>query len=88
VRTWLEHLPRDKIHDWTELSQVFVSNFQGTYMRPDKQWELCNCKQQPGESLREYIWRFSKHCTELPGATDNDAISAFQNGRTCMSIIH
>jgi hypothetical protein len=55
---------------------------------PSKQWELRNCKLQLGESLREYIWRFSKRCTELPGATDNDAISAFQNGTTCTSLIH
>jgi hypothetical protein len=27
-------------------------------------------------------------CTELPGATDNDAISVFQNGTTCTSLIH
>jgi hypothetical protein len=57
-------------------------------MRPGKQWELRNCKQQPGESLCEYILHFSKRCTELPGATDNDAISVFQNGTTCMSLIH
>jgi hypothetical protein len=88
VRTWLEHLPRDKIHDWTDLRCVFVENFQGTYTRPDKHWELRNCKQQPGESLREYIRRFSKRCTELPGATDNDAISVFQNGMICTSLIH
>jgi hypothetical protein len=25
---------------------------------------------------------------ELPGATDNDAISAFQNGMTCTSLMH
>jgi hypothetical protein len=42
-------------------------------MRPGKQWELRNCKQQPGESLREYIRRFSKRSTELHGTTDNDA---------------
>jgi hypothetical protein len=88
ARTWLENLPRDKINDWTDLRQVFVGNFHGTYMRPDKQWELRNCKKQPGESLREYIRRFSKCCTELSGATDNDAISAFQNGTTCTSLIH
>jgi hypothetical protein len=34
--TWLKHLPRDKIHDWTDLRRVFVGNFQGTYMRPGK----------------------------------------------------
>jgi hypothetical protein len=88
ARTWLEHLPRDKIQDWTNLRRVFVGNFQGTYMRPGKQWELCNCKQQHGESLCEYIRRFSKRCTKLPSATNNDAISAFQNVTTCTSLIH
>jgi hypothetical protein len=53
--TWLEHLPQNKINDWTDLRRVFVENFQGTYMRPGKQWELRNSKQQSGESLREYI---------------------------------
>jgi hypothetical protein len=88
ARTWLEHLPRDKINDWTDLRRVFFGNFQGTYMRPAKQWEPRNYKQQPGVSLREYIRLFSKSCTELPSATDNDAISAFQNGTTCTSLIH
>jgi hypothetical protein len=36
VQTWLEHLPWDKIHDWTDLHQFFVGNFQGTYMRSGK----------------------------------------------------
>jgi hypothetical protein len=81
-------LPKDKIHDWTDLRRVFVGNFQGTYMRPDKQWELRNYKQQSGESLREYIRWFSKRCIELPDATNNDAISAFQNGTTCTFLIH
>jgi hypothetical protein len=34
------------------------------------------------------MWRFSKRCTKLPCATDNDTISAFQNGMTCTSLIH
>jgi hypothetical protein len=65
VRTWLEHLSRDKIHDWSDLHRVFVGNFQGMYTCPGKQWELCNCKQQLGESLCEYIWRFSKRCSDF-----------------------
>jgi hypothetical protein len=44
ARTWLEHLPRDKINDWTDMCRVLVGNFQGTYMHPGKQWELRNCK--------------------------------------------
>jgi hypothetical protein len=27
-------------------------------------------------------------CTEIPDATDNDAISVFQNSTTCTSLIH
>jgi hypothetical protein len=53
ARTWLEHLPHDKINNWADLRRVFVGNFQGTYTHPSKQWELSNCKQQPGESLHE-----------------------------------
>jgi hypothetical protein len=88
ARTWLKHLHCDEIQDWTNLWRVFVGNFQGTYTRPGKQWELRNYKQQPGESLRKYIRCFSKRCTEIPGATDNDAISVFQNRTTCTSLIH
>jgi hypothetical protein len=51
ARTWLEHLPRNKINDWIDLHRVFVGNFQGTYMRPGKQWELHNYKQQPGRAF-------------------------------------
>jgi hypothetical protein len=49
VHTWLLHLQRDKINDWTDLRRVFIGNFQGTYIRPGKQWELRNFKQQSGE---------------------------------------
>jgi ethanolamine ammonia-lyase small subunit len=76
------------INNWTDLHRVFVGNFQGTHTHTGKQWELPNCKQQLGESLREYIRRFSKCCIELPDATDNDPILVFQNGTTCTSLIH
>jgi hypothetical protein len=36
ARTWLEHLLRDKINNWTDLRRVFVGNFQRTYMRLGK----------------------------------------------------
>jgi hypothetical protein len=86
--TWLEHLLCDKISDWTDLHRVFVGNFQGTYMRPDKQMGAAQLQAAAGESLREYIRRLSKRCTELPVMTDNNAISTFQNGTTCTSLIH
>jgi hypothetical protein len=66
ARTWLEHLPTSQIYNWDDLVRTFVGNFQGTYMHPRNSWDLRACTQKPGESLRDFIRHFSKHCTELP----------------------
>ena len=34
ARRWLEELPTNQIHDWTNLVRVFEGNFKGTYIRP------------------------------------------------------
>jgi hypothetical protein len=59
ARTWIEHLPASQIHNWDDLVRTFVGNFQGTYVRPGNSWDLCACTQKPGESLRDFIRRFS-----------------------------
>jgi hypothetical protein len=56
-------------------------------VRPGNSWDLQSCHQQPGESLQEYIWRFSKQCTELPNITDSDVIGAFLAGTTCRDLV-
>jgi hypothetical protein len=66
ARTWLEHQPPGKIHNWDDLVCMFVGNFQGMYVCPGNSWDLWACTQKPGESLRDFIWHFSKHCNELP----------------------
>jgi hypothetical protein len=55
ARAWLEHLPPAQISNWDDLVKYFAGNFQGTYVRPGNSWDLRSCRQQPGESLREYI---------------------------------
>jgi hypothetical protein len=55
ARAWLEHLPPGQISSWEDLVQAFAGNFQGTYVRPGNSWDLRSCRQQPGESLRDYI---------------------------------
>ena len=60
VRAWLDFLSADSIGSWADLRKVFLGNFQGTYVRPGNSWDLKNCKQEPSESLRDYIQRFSK----------------------------
>jgi hypothetical protein len=87
ARAWLEHLPPAQISNWDDLVKAFAGNFQGTYVRPGNSWDLRSCRQQLGESLREYIWRFSKQRTELPNITDSDVIGAFLAGTTCRDLV-
>jgi hypothetical protein len=87
ARAWLEHLPPAQISNWDDLVKAFAGNFQGTYVRPGNSWDLRSCRQQPGESLWEYIQRFSKHRTELPNITDSDVIGAFLAGTACRDLV-
>jgi hypothetical protein len=87
ARAWLEHLPPGQISNWDDLVQAFAGNFQGTYVRPGNSWDLQSCRQQPGESLQDYIRRFSKQRTELPNVTDSDVIGAFLAGTTCRDLV-
>jgi hypothetical protein len=87
ARAWLEHLPPAQISDWDDLVMDFAGNFQGMYVHPGNSWDLRSCRQQPGESLREYILRFSNQRTELPNITDSDIIGAFLTGTTCRDLV-
>ena len=42
ARTWLEHLPPNRIQSWADLKVIFVGNFQGTYKCPRNPWDLKN----------------------------------------------
>jgi hypothetical protein len=85
--TWLEHLPPSQIHSWDNLVRTFVGNFQGTYVRPGNSWDLQACTHRPGESLRDFIQRFSKHCTELPSIAQSEIVHAFLEGTTCRDLV-
>jgi hypothetical protein len=87
ARTWLEHLPASQIHNWDDLVRTFVGNFQGTYIRPGNSWDLRACTQKPGESLRDFIRRFSKRCTELPSVAQSEIVHAFLEGTTCRDLV-
>jgi hypothetical protein len=87
ARTWLEHLPASQIHNWDDLVRTFVGKFQGTYVRPGNSWDLRSCTQKPGESLRDFIRRFSKRCTVLPSVAQSEIVHAFLEGTTCRDLV-
>jgi hypothetical protein len=84
---WLKHLPASQIHIWDDLVRTFVGNFQGTYVHPGNSWDLRACTQKPGESLRDFIRRFSKRCTELPSVARSEIVHAFLEGTTCRDLV-
>jgi len=87
ARRWLEELPTNQIHDWTDLVSVFEGNCKGTYIRPGNSWDLSKCKQKLEETLREYARRFSKQRTKLPHIPDHDVILAFVSGSTYRDLV-
>jgi hypothetical protein len=88
AQTWLEQLPASQIHNWDDLVCTFVGNFQSTYVRPGNSCDLLSCTQKPGESLRDFIRRFSKRCTELPSVAQSEIVHAFLEGTTCRDLMH
>ena len=88
ARAWLEHLPERLVHGWVDLVRVFIGNFQGTYVRPRNSQDLKNCRQKSDESLRDFIRRFSKQCTEVPNIIVSDVIGAFIASTTCKELVH
>jgi hypothetical protein len=87
AQTWFEHLPPSQIHSWDDLVRTFVGNFQGTYVHPGNSWDLWACTQKPGESLRDFIRRFSKCCTELQSVAQSEIVHAFLEGTTYQDLM-
>nr|AAT77321.1 putative polyprotein [Oryza sativa Japonica Group]AAV31327.1 putative polyprotein [Oryza sativa Japonica Group] len=68
ARSWLHGLPCGTIGSW------------GTFERPGTQFDLYNVVQKCGESLRDYIRRFSEQRNKISDITDDVIIAAFTKG--------
>ncbi|WP_421010438.1 hypothetical protein, partial [Escherichia coli] len=68
TRSGLMNLPPNSIRSWDDLCEQFVGAIQGGYARPGAVGDLHVLVQQPGETLRQYLARFSSVQHTIKGA--------------------
>jgi hypothetical protein len=80
ARTWLMNLAPGSIYSWEELCARFVANFASTYQQHGVEAHLHAVRQEPGETLRTFISRFTKVRGTIPHISDASIITAFRQG--------
>jgi hypothetical protein len=77
ARTWLMNLALGSIYSWEELCARFVANFASAYQQHGVEAHLHAVRQEPGETLRAFISRFTKVRGTIPRISDASIITAF-----------
>jgi hypothetical protein len=78
--TWLMNLTPGSIQSWGELCAQFTANFASAYQQYGVEAHLHAVRQQPGETLRAFISRFTKVRGTIPRISDASIITAFRQG--------
>jgi hypothetical protein len=68
---FLNNLPTGSITSWTDLSQVFTSNFQATYNHLGNAFNLGQVNMKAGEWLRDYTNQFFENRNTCVGVKDD-----------------
>jgi hypothetical protein len=74
------NLPHKSVTSWKDLCHQFVANFMPTYERPATKNDLKVVRQYRGETLHQYIQRFSQMRNKIPRISNEEVISAFSTG--------
>jgi hypothetical protein len=80
ARTWLMNLVPGSVYSWEELCARFVANFASAYPQHGVEAHLHAVRQEPGETLRTFISRFTKVRGTIPRIFDASIITAFRQG--------
>jgi hypothetical protein len=80
ARTWLMNLTPGSIYSWEELCARFTTNFSSAYQQHGVEAHLHAVRQEPGETLRAFISRFTKLRGTIPHISDASIITAFRQG--------
>ena len=78
--TWLMNLTPGSVYSWEELYAWFTANFASAYQQHGVEAHLHAVRQEPGETLRAFIARFTKVRGTIPRISDASIIIAFRQG--------
>jgi hypothetical protein len=74
------NLPHESVTSWKDLCCQFVASFMPTYEHPATKNGLKAVRQYKGETLHQYIQRFSQMRNKIPRISNEEVISAFSMG--------
>jgi hypothetical protein len=74
------NLTPGSIYSWEELCVRFTANFTSAYQQHGMEAHLHAVRQEPGETLRAFISRFTKVRGTIPLIADASIITAFHQG--------
>ena len=80
ARTWLMNLTPGSIYSWEELCARFTANFASAYQQHGVEAHLHAVRQEPRETLRAFISRFTKVRGTIPRISDASIITTFWQG--------
>jgi hypothetical protein len=80
AQTWLMDLVPGSIYTWEELCAWFIANFASAYQQHGVEAHLHAVRQEPRETLRTFISRFTKVRGTIPRISDASIIMAFRQG--------
>jgi hypothetical protein len=80
ARTWLMNLTPGSVYSWEELCAWFMANFASAYQQHGVEAHLHAVRQEPRETLRKFIFRFTKVRGTIPRISDASIITAFRQG--------
>jgi hypothetical protein len=78
ARTWLMNLTPGSIYSWEVLCARFTANFASAYQQHGVEAHLHAVRQEPGETLRAFISRFTKVRGTIPCISNASIITAFR----------
>lgn len=79
VCLWLNRIQPNSIHTVADFEIVFINNFEGTYQRPGRGYDLHNFIQGDNEPVRDFIAIWLKKRNTCTNISDETTIDVFIN---------